>query len=102
MWHGPGLGYDQAWQNVSGSRAYGVPYTNSTGKPIDVMIFYGTGCNTSDALYASINGGASMQVGYVALPSGCAFSVGTIPIPTGSTYQMSSMRGGFVAWYELR
>ncbi|MDN4149811.1 hypothetical protein QYE80_32880, partial [Pseudomonas tohonis] len=38
-----GLGYAQTWQSVTGSRALGVTYTNSTGRPIFVSIYLITG-----------------------------------------------------------
>lgn len=32
------LGMGQAWQNVTGSRSFGATYTNTTGRPIALMI----------------------------------------------------------------
>jgi hypothetical protein len=66
------------------------------------MIFFGSGCNSNDNLLASINGGAAIQVGYIALPSGCAYSTGTLIVPANATYLMTSMHGGIQQWTELR
>jgi microcystin-dependent protein len=35
---GIGIGYGQTWQNLTSSRSLGVTYTNSTGRPIQVII----------------------------------------------------------------
>jgi hypothetical protein len=35
---GAGIGSNQTWQDVTSSRALGTTYTNSTGKPIQVLV----------------------------------------------------------------
>lgn len=82
------VGYGQSWQNVSGSRAGSTNYTNTTGKPIQVLIttntngnFYIDGVNIS-SIY---NNGTSPPLSAV--------------IPNGSYY---SWNGGFNVWAELR
>ena len=80
------IGYGQTWQNVTSSRAFGTTYTNSTGRPIMVIVTgYGIGDNDWLYLYvagnlvAQVNGGSSTG----------AWPVQAI-VPPGATYQASS------------
>ena len=93
-----GVGYNQTWQNLGGSRGVGVTYTNSTGRPIAIIV---STVNTSGAwLYINgnlvarqwydVNTGAG-QVGYGFV---------TAIIPDGSTYLVN--QGNLYTWYELR
>jgi len=82
------LGYGQTWQDVTGSRASGTTYTNSTGNPIIVAVEAGSAVTLSTF---TINGVASTKylVG------------GSYVIPPGNTYS-SVPGGGLVKWMELR
>lgn len=88
------IGLGQTWQDVTGSRAVGVTYTNTTGKSI-VLNF--CGANT-------VNGNIivnSTVVASIVFQSSYA-TQGTISvvIPAGATYSVSA--GAFSRWVELR
>jgi hypothetical protein len=94
-----GLGWGQTWQDLTSSRAFSTAYTNSTGKPIQVIVCGGN-IGDSDWLYmyvdgvliSTINGGGSTGV----------WSVSAI-VPNGSTYK-ATVAGSitFYSWAELR
>lgn len=100
---GPGsLGIGQTWQNVVGSRALGVSYINTTGKPIQLLV---TG--------RTITGNGGYMVVYVdsAYQSSCwsyflytPVGAGPVIVPNGSTYTVYDGGGTseLIAWYELR
>ena len=95
-----GIGIGQTWQNVTGSRALGTTYTNSTGKPIFVYIVVQLTSNGDTMLTLNgvgLDGPASSAPASVFTP--CSFIV-----PDGNTYNLS-VTGGSVtvtAWGELR
>lgn len=94
------LGVGQTWQTPA--RSAGVTYTNSTGRPISVLISIGSNSTSSQAVFL-INGGNfcdfywNHNIGSIS--SGVPiFAV----IPTGATYSLV-LSGWFVnAWSELR
>lgn len=96
------IGVGQTWQDVSGSRASGTTYTNSTGKPIQVMVLTENNGNTT---YDSA-GAAKYSIGGVVVgqmytnnnsnTSGLFQAV----IPNGVTYSVSASI--IRTWYELR
>lgn len=93
---GGGLGYGQTWQNVTGSRAKSVAYTNSTGKPILVHVQKNPAHNniltiTVDSLEVSRFGGYGIE----------AQAAVTAIVPHGSTYIVSGT-GSITYWVELR
>jgi hypothetical protein len=94
------LGVGQTWQTLTGSRAIGTTYTNSTGRPIFVSILVNP-ANTSSSATLTINsvpvayaqGFVSLAIGiniYGIVPSG-----GTYVVTTTGTTTMS-------VWAELR
>lgn len=85
----------QTWQNVSGSRALGTTYTNTTGKPILVNIAAGYH-STSWSL--NVNG---VVVGSNTTVNGYSNSetISAI-IPAGGTYTATGLT--IAAWAELR
>jgi hypothetical protein len=87
-----GVGIGQTWQDVSASRASGVTYTNTTGKPIMVNIMETT--NATAEFY--VNG---VLVGR-GVGTGTDGTISAI-VPNGSNYN-ASLPGGFAAWAELR
>ena len=94
------LGVNQTWQNVTASRTLGVTYTNTTGKPIVLMIsFLGTG--VSNWSYININGTGSI---YWTNIYNTGAGGDSIIIPHGSTYEVSSGGDGvkIIHWLELR
>jgi hypothetical protein len=95
------IGVGQTWQDVAASRALGVTYTNTTGKPIMVNVR----CLTSltSELGLVVNGGVTL---FGAPSAGIAYiSLGTVTIPNNSTYNVFLTNGATTsnfAWIELR
>lgn len=97
---GGGLGYSQSWTDVSGSRNFGVTYTNTTGKPIQILVVAST---------SGVGGGVNLNIGGVGLSGFFAYSgavtVTSPPliVPPGATYSASAYgNASYAAWYELR
>jgi hypothetical protein len=92
-----GIGVGQTWQNVLGSRSAGTTYTNSTGKPIYVLIT----CITGGSNVNGTVNGFTFRAGEGA---GAYFNASTIYliVPNGSTYSISSFGAGSQSWLELR
>ena len=95
------FGVGQTWQDVSGSRAKGVIYTNNTGKPIEVAI---------KVAYADDDGGLAVTVGGVDIgkvqgnaPSGTGYWQTTLnfTVPNITTYSVSG-GSSVIGWVELR
>ncbi len=84
------FGVGQTWQDVSASRATNTTYTNNTGKPIMVNIYW---AGTNGSITATVNG-VSFQI---ASNGGFAMA-GNVIVPTGATYSMNN----FSTWHELR
>ena len=84
------IGVGQTWQDVTGSRVAGTTYTNSTGKPIQVVI---NGYTT----------GLALTVSGVLIPNvtanGTITNATSAIIPNGATY---SEAVAFMSWKELR
>jgi len=95
------FGVGQTWQNVTGSRAVGTTYTNTTGRPIFVAAYGTVTLNgyttlTIDSVLTSSNGQAAVG-GYVtATLSGV--------VPAGKTYSVNNAVGAMTlsVWSELR
>jgi hypothetical protein len=86
------LGYGQTWQNVSGSRAAGTTYYNSTGKPMYVSIsITGIGSWT-----LTCNGLVVAQIIVGANNNSALYGV----VPPGGSYSITA--GATFVWYELR
>ena len=95
------FGIGQYWQDVTGSRAKNVVYTNNTGKPIEVSI---------KVAYEDSDGGLIVSVGGVDIgkvrgnaPSGSGYWETTLnfTVPNGSVYSASGGSDVF-GWSELR
>ena len=84
------LGVGQTWTVLTGSRAIGTTYTNSTGKPIQVCI--STDINSA---YFFING-VDMYI-----PNYLYFGSHYFIVPNGQTYRLEGA-GGINSWSELR
>ena len=94
-------GVGQTWQDVAASRASGVTYTNSTGRPIEVLIGVydnsGSGLGNfyiNDTLVVYVGNSSSNQT----------FDSISAVIPNGSTYKFvqGSSSATFNFWNELR
>lgn len=90
------FGFGQTWQNVTGSRALGVTYTNTTNQTIlfsvQCSIASGGSMNisvNSNVIRACSNGGGGSAT----------FSLDA-PVPPGATYSASG--GTLSSWTELR
>jgi hypothetical protein len=93
------LGYGQTWQDVVGSRAHGVTYYNTTGKPITVS---GYSSNTGSAIIAPIVNGAVLS-NFQAASGAPAMPFFFIVFP-GASYSVSVTTGtaNTAVWRELR
>ena len=95
------IGVGQTWQNVTGSRTIGSTYTNSTGKPITVIIAC-TG-NGANGLFGLTLNGAVTVYSPSTYTTGVWTSM-TFIVPDGNTYT-TSQQGSNVTlqvWAELR
>lgn len=94
------LGVGQTWQDVTASRAAGVTYTNSAGRPIFVIV---TGRDQSSGGRAYVDG---LSVGgFTQSSTGTVLSTISFIVPDGSTYSVSSgvsVTGTDKQWVELR
>ena len=87
------LGYGQTWRSLTGSRALGVTYYNTTGKPISVSI----GVSGSIAP-------ATLTVGTTASyaqPGNSTISTLFAIVPPGGSY-ICTYAGSLTQWSELR
>jgi hypothetical protein len=94
------IGYGQTWQNVTSSRALGVTYTNTTGKPIQIFVSV-----NSDVIFTqftvTIDSIGPFTWGRNAMGSGTnGYDSTSLIIPAGSTYSFSG--GTLYRWLELR
>jgi hypothetical protein len=97
-----GIGVNQTWQNLTASRALSTTYTNSTGKPIQVLV--SGGYNSTNTAYMTITvDGVLLQTFNVSISglTGGSAVVGAI-VPNGSTYIVASIYGPIQRWTELR
>lgn len=83
------LGYGQTWQNVKSSRASGMTYYNTTGKPIVVSITPNTGGSNSTF---TVNGTQIFNA---------PINWYSFTIPPGFSYS-SVPASGIFSWHELR
>jgi hypothetical protein len=90
-----GIGVGQTWEDVTGSRSLGTTYTNSTSKPI--MVVVRTGNNSLSAII----GGVDLGVVAANQSGGGGGQTVTMIVPAGSTYNFTSS-GSLQKWAELR
>lgn len=90
------IGVGQTWQNVLGSRVSGTTYTNSTGKPIMVMVSANR-ANSGYSMTVVVNGVTIVTADTSGVFYG-SYDLSFI-VPSGNTYVVTgSIRG----WAELR
>ena len=90
------LSVGQSWQDVTGSRAGGTTYTNSTGRAIAVYWFNSNQpSNGSSTVY--INGAAVGGFNNYGTSGG-----GMIIVPSGATYSITYSGSSLTRWCELR
>ena len=95
------IGVGQTWQSVTGSRAIGTTYTNSTGRTI-VVIVSGTGGGANGLWAVTINSAVTYFT-----PSTYTASVWTaceFIVPSGQTYILTNQGSNATLqnWSELR
>lgn len=94
-----GIGTNQTMRNVTGSRALGVAYTNTTGRPIEVHVSLNTGAINYSGGFLYVNG---LEVEGSTTIANSVVTLRSI-IPHGSTYQVNGAGAGVLrAWHELR
>jgi len=93
------FGVGQTWQDVSGSRAKSVTYTNATGKPIQVSVIVQDSGSVAD-LYFFVNGASAVRMPDIAGGS-AGFQQLTITVPSTQTYRLETANL-LQAWLELR
>lgn len=76
------------------SRASGTVYTNSTGKPL-VVLLSGTNVPANGNVIGNIGGRAFYCMGY-----GTSWAV-TYVIPNGETYKFTNNNANIQYWYEI-
>lgn len=91
-----GLGVDQTWQNLIGSRSVGVSYTNTTGKPISVSVV-----PTATSLATSSLTVGGVVVASLTFGSATVKSPLTAIVPNGAVYTFNSTTT-IDSWAELR
>ncbi len=97
-----GLGYGQAWQDVTASRANGVTYTNSTGKPIQVLVSFAD-TNGLTAVYTVNVGGVNIiNALQYDLSTSSGAATAAFVVPNGVAYAVSWTNAILSRWSELR
>ena len=99
---GNAIGYNQTWQDVTASRALGTTYTNSTSKPIMLVVNASRGANSTSMLFISINGGTAFRFAANSNSGGGNYCSGSVIIPVGQTYAVTSSDSALTSWLELR
>ena len=95
----PSVGEGQTWQNVSGSRALGTTYTNTTGRAIQVAAsVYYSGTDAA-AVVSGVQILRSYTVSCCGVPQLSVFPL-TFIVPPGATYSVTG--SSLVLWTELR
>lgn len=91
------LGYGQTWQAVTGSRALGTTYYNTTGKPISIYVT----CTMADAVNTvQLTIAGLTLVGNVGNNTNKAYN--TAIVPAGASYSAAASGATLSAWNELR
>lgn len=94
------IGVGQTWQNVTASRALGTTYTNTTGKPIAVMV-RGIGSAAGNFVSLDVVGVPAGQTGIQASGQYSAlFSI----VPNNASYAVNITAGTYtnIIWSELK
>ena len=104
----PAIGVGQTWQDVTSSRAAGVTYTNTTGRPIFISVS-GGGQPNNGTMTLTVDGVVLGQQGFQSINSGRSNATMTAIVPNNSTYVAGNVPGGsggggwsLVSWAELR
>lgn len=90
-----GIGVNQTWTNVTSTRSLGTTYTNSTGKPIEILVTLSGGSSGQFNMQLTINGSVIFNTN-----QDFGFPLSFI-IPNGNTYKVEGS-DGLNTWWELR
>ena len=95
------LGVGQRWVNVTSQRQAGITYTNTTGKPIQVLI---QGFNNSEDTEKTFYVDSIPIAIFYGHNNYARRNIISIIIPAGSTYKLNTLQnGGHIdVWAELR
>lgn len=98
-----GLGWGgQVWQDVTVIRASGTVYTNTTGRPIQVIVTFPDTSGGTPLATIVVGGVTILSVNY---DSGGGYGVSnpSFIVPNNTTYSVSATGGGSISrWAELR
>lgn len=101
--HQSGIGVNQKWQDVKASRALGVTYTNTTGKPIQVIVSVAHSSKNSVVDFSFTIDGNEMNL---SAGHNYGYDYGSasisIIVPSGCSYCAKSGNAGLSNWVELR
>lgn len=92
------LGAGQTWQDVTASRAANTVYTNTTGRPIQVVIGAQT-TSATNSVAVTVNGVIVSRSGLAVTGSSAPHSV---VVPPGATYSVTWTNHILYYWAELR
>jgi hypothetical protein len=92
------IGWNQSWQDFTGSRAFSTTYTNSTGKPISVSVIVDFGNETGDTILY-VQGSVIQRLINNPDASNMTQTVSAI-VPSGNSYSVTS-NGTLFSWKEL-
>lgn len=94
------FGVGQTWQDLTSSRASGVTYTNTTGKPKSVAVI--AGYYDQDGGLQALVDGVTVGELYGEAPSGNGYWKGTLnfTVPLSSTYRIEG-GSNVLRWVEL-
>lgn len=93
------LGYGQTWQSLTGSRAFGTTYYNTTGRPIQVAV-YGSGAQSQNFTLSV----AGVNVGTAGIGGSNVGWMGSVSavVPPGASYVATASGATLGYWSELR
>ncbi|MGG7049047.1 MULTISPECIES: phage tail protein [unclassified Campylobacter] len=86
-----GIGINQTWQNMTSQRQAGVTYTNTTGRPIQVLLY----------ITRSSNWNCNIVINGIGVGGGGAGAYSPI-IPANATYKLEAVGVAINRWLELR
>jgi hypothetical protein len=90
------FGLPQTWQDMTGSRAFGTNFTNSTGREIKAIVYSATSTVTMSVIVAGVT--------LVSIATGGGYGNGPLvpfTIPAGATYSVNCA-GPLTIWSEER
>jgi len=92
------IGVGQTWQDMIASRVVGTTYTNTTGRPIQILVCGAS--STQFTIFSMEINGLAVSFGRAAFSGSSDFAAITATIPNNATYRI--VTGGTNNWLELR